>query len=188
MKLDDKTISEILIFYTLTRDLYYLSGKEFRMKELENYLEDAMINTLLRKNIEMTDFPLEKLILKSWVIYQEIKESRYKFNDDTKLHIKDILDDLQLPFENISIDSSGFNFKNTIAGKNYLNIFEEFVSKFDNFDDDNLNIVKSHIQEEINSKNKEKDLEKLKEEFEECIRKEEYEKAGEISKKINNFK
>jgi len=159
-------LQNIITLYALNRDLCNMNNEEFILKNDEDidYFFDKYDTFENVSDIDINDFPLEKLFLASISIYKKIKNGNYSID----------IESLHLPF--LDNDSEMKDQISETLSDTYVTIFEKEIAKLKYVKDEKL---KKFIYDyQIN---------KLKSKLQECIDKEEYEKAAEIRDEINEL-
>jgi DNA-directed RNA polymerase beta' subunit len=171
IKIKDEHISDIIMLFQITKDMYTLSGreKEFHFEKYKDFFGRTLVSFFFDVKINLNDFPLESLLIKSWKIYQEIKEDKFRFNAKALEELKNI----ELPFT----DLTGYNLKNTELGNSYIKVYDKIIQYYDNYEDENLNIIRRYTEIDI-----------MNEELNKFVNTEEFEKAAEMRDKIKEFK
>jgi hypothetical protein len=156
-------IRNIITLYALNKDLHLMNNDSFSLKE------DEDINAFFEKyqsfdnveEIDIEDFPIEKLFLFSIPVYEKLKSGEFEINIDN------------IPFVNDDFmkDDISESLSNT-----YIDTFEKELIKLDNIENDTLKEYKHNYQ-----------IKHLKDLMDEYIRTEEYEKAAEIRDEINSL-
>lgn len=163
---NSERIKNLLTLYALNKDIHTINEMFFPLSEEEEFIyffEKYREGTNLYE-IDIRDFPIEKLLIFCIEIYEKIR------NDEIRINVEK----LDFPFE---LDKKGMELeiKKTIK-ETYINAFLEEIKR-DDLQDEFLLKYKNQII-----------VSQLEEKMYEYSKKEEYEKAAEIRDEIKKIK
>lgn len=155
----------IIILYVLNKDIYKQNDIKYSLKEDEEikiFFEKYQDFTNLDE-INIDDFPIEKLFVHSIDIYEKLKSGEYELDLDG------------IPF--ISNNEEMMDRVSESLTNTYIDIFEKELESLEDIQDKELKDYKNNYQFVI-----------LNELMNKYVETEEYEKAAEIRDKINELK
>jgi hypothetical protein len=150
--------------YALARDIYILIDEKFSIsndKEIDSFL-DKYSNLYDINEVNLNDFPTEKLFIETYSLYKRIKENKVQITPE------------RLNKTNLKVDNEKLEEQIVTAIKDTFIKYYEI--ELDNFDD-----IKSPKLLEIK-------IEMLNFKMERYVKREKYEKAAQIRDEINFYK
>jgi hypothetical protein len=185
MVIKKEMVLKMINFYKIYSVLISLvDDNKYENNGLLLFLDDASVNSLLNKNIDMDISEFENLMLKSFILYDRIKNKNFRLTDNSIKLMKEIIDITKMDeiFGDNILNEAVEAFPDGIYTNKFIKLFDEFILEI-NFKDDNLNIIKLNIQKD---KNKEK-IKMLENEIENLIKDEKYEEIINIKNQIRTL-
>ena len=185
MVIKKEMVLKMINFYKIYSDLISLvDDNKYENNGLLLFLDDASVNSLLNKNIDMDISEFENLMLKSFILYDKIKNKNFRLTDNSIKLMKEIIDITKMDeiFGDNILNEAVEAFPDGIYTNKFIKLFDELILEI-NFKDDNLNIIKLNIQKD---KNKEK-IKMLENEIENLIKDEKYEEIINIKNQIRTL-
>jgi len=160
-------IQNVIGAYSLAKDIYFMINEPFFFSEDVDVIEffDKYKDLENIEDMEINDFPIEKLFLEVYSLYKKIKENKINLNIDIS----------KLPIEIANIDSFSSEEIEDIIKDAFIKCYEVEIKKSDF---KNKKLKKLRYDLIINNLNKK---------MEEYIKKEEYEQAAIIRDEIKEL-